>query len=98
MAEPGVVWVVFDYEEMAAVATSEARARQAAEELASAGIDKGYYGPAAAKRFRWADKGDLSIFCPRAHHFTGVVEDWYATGLGVASHPLLTDEVRTDGR
>lgn len=99
MAELEVVWVVFDYEEMVAVATSEARARRAAEELASAGIDKGHYGPAAAKRFQWnLVKGDLSIFCPRAHPFTGVVEDWHVTGLGVTAHPLLTDEERTDGR
>ena len=88
------VWVVFDLDELVAVAASEARARRAAEEHASAEVDRNYFGPTAEKRFLWDDKykGYLSIFCPRPHHFTGVVHDWTDTGLWVTSRPLLTDE------
>lgn len=93
-----LVWVVFDLDELVAVAASPARARQAAEDHVSAQVDRGFYGPTAEKRFQWDGKDDLSIFCPRAHHFTGVVHDWRETGLGVMSRSLLTDtEAAVDG-
>lgn len=87
-----VVWVVRDLDDLVAVAASEDRARRAAEDHVSVEIDRGYFGPAAEKRFQWDDKGDLSVFCPKPHHFTGVVHDWRVTGLDVSSQPLLSEE------
>lgn len=86
------VWIVSDFEETVAVAATEARAKRAAEDRTSAEVDSNYSWPASAeKRFRWNDEGNMSIFCPRPHPFTGVIHDWQETNLWVRSLPLPTD-------
>lgn len=85
------VWLVYDYGDVVAVATTEARAHRAAEEHTAADIDKKYFGPEAQKRFAWNDKGELSIYCPWKHHFSGEVHEWRGTGVSVSSKPLLTE-------
>ena len=86
------VWIVSDFEETVAVAATEARAKRAAEDRTSAEVDSNDFGPGAEKRFRWNDEGNMSIFCPRPHLFTGVIHDWQETNLWGRSLPLLTDE------
>lgn len=86
------VWLAYDYEDVVAVATTEARARRAAEEYTAADIEKNYFGPKAQKRFTWDDEGRLSIYRPWKHHFSGEVHEWWGTGVSVSPKPLLTED------
>jgi|RhiMetdeSRZDD1v2_1073273.scaffolds.fasta_scaffold00494_23 hypothetical protein len=84
------VWVVFDCDDLVAVAATEARARQAAEEHAADHIDKGYFSKDAEKRFQWKD-GQMSIWdrtSPRHRSPVG----WCPTGFTINAATVLDDD------
>lgn len=90
------VWVVSDYDDLVAVAATEASAHQAARMHVADHIDKGYFGPDTEKRFKWSDNDPhktgsdcryLSVWGRASAH--GSPMDWRGTGVTVSPQPLL---------
>lgn len=79
------VWIAYDYEDVVAVAATQARARRAAEQQCSDQVDKGYFAASAAeKRYRWLDDDHMEIYSGNGY-------EWHGTGFWVRAYDLLTE-------